>query len=61
MMENNRTENQVKFKVKTSQEDYSFEYEEYKKMLDTWKSNKAGRDYKINNVDKYSFEIEATE
>ena len=60
-MEQNHTKNQAKFKVKTTQEDYSLEYNEYKKMLDIWKGNKEGREYVINNVNEYSFEIIATE
>lgn len=60
-MENNRTENQVRFKVKTTEEDYSLELSEYSKMLDTWKGNKLGRDYTINSIDKCNFEVIATE
>ena len=60
-MEQSHTKNQAKFKVKTTQEDYQLEYNEYKKMLDTWVGNKEGREYVINEVDEYSFEIIATE
>ena len=60
-MNDNRTGNKATFRVKTTKEDYSLEYNEYKKMLDTWKGNKEGREYVINEIDEYSFEIEATE
>ena len=60
-MEQNHTKNQVKFNVKTTVEDYQLEYNEYSKMLDTWKGNKEGREYVINGVNEYSFEIIATE
>lgn len=61
MMERNLTGNQAKFKVTTTEEDYFAEYTEYVKMLDKWTGNRPGREYVINELNKESFEIIATE